>query len=493
MINDSRFMISGKFLTLILICCISCQNPSLKESENRDYLGPDYWKTQVLRDVLPYWTNSIVDSANNSFFTTLDENWKADSDSVRFPSMIARHLFSYASAYLISGDEANLVMADRLYDYLIDYSWDEEHGGWFNSLKPDGTPLDENKSTFVQVYVLTGLAMYYFVTKDEEVYDFIHRSNSILEEKVWDASSGGYFDNLSRDWSLQNDVKSFSSQLAPVSGYLIYLYLATHDSKYLRQMEKILDTCMEKMVDKKSGWILESFDRDWNYLEQRSDENEINVGHNIELAWMLVRTYLLNRNSDYLSSGKMLSDNVHRYGFNENSGLWYAGIGKEKPEMHSDFTYWWIQAYGMMLDLCLTSLGEKEPFVDNFLRAADFWENNFMDRVNGDSHMAVSENGEVRIGIKANQFKSSYHNVEHGMLNYLYLGAWVNPQLISLYFSIKNSSEGDVLYPLPIESKEYSIKEVKINGKEYAFKIGPENGIILPQMTSSKVMVEIGY
>ncbi|MFD2201246.1 AGE family epimerase/isomerase [Shivajiella indica] len=491
---DGSFMFLGKMLLFSLIfCCLSCQNSSTNEIENQEFLAPEYWKNQVLQDVIPYWTRSIVDSANNSFYTTLDENWQANSDSVRFPSMIARHLFSYASAYLLSGEEEHLVMADKLYDYLIRYSWDGEYGGWFNSLNPDGLPLDVNKSTFVQVYVITGLAMYYFVTKDDEVYDFIQSSNSILEEKVWDSSKGGYFDNLNRDWSLQNNVKSFSSQLAPVSGYLNYLYLATRDVQYLHQMERILDTCLENMLDNENGWILESFDQDWNYMVQRTDENEINVGHNIELAWMLVRAYLLNGNAEYLSSAKALSDSSHRYGFNDKSGIWYGGIGNTNPEKQSDFTYWWIQAYGLMFDLCLTSLSEKEPYVQSFLKGADFWENYFMDRVKGDSHLAVSETGEVKMGVKANQFKASYHNVEHGMLNYLYLSAWVNPQPVTLYFRIKNSPEGEILYPLPIESMDYTIKEVKINGKAFAFQMGPENGISLPQINASKVSVEIGF
>jgi cellobiose epimerase len=482
----TRFMLNRKILLISLIfCCLSCKNSPKKEYENQEFLEPEYWKNQVLQDVLPYWTSSIVDSVNDSFYTTLDENWQANSDSIRFPSMMARHLFSYASAYLLSGEEEHLLMADRLYNYLIRYAWDREFGGWFNSLKPDGLPSDVNKSTFVQVYVITGLALYYFVTKDDTVYDFIHRSNAILEEKVWDAASGGYFDNLNRDWSLQNDVKSFSSQLAPVSGYLNYVYLATRDVQYLHQMERVLDICMENMLDGENGWILESFDRDWNYLVQRSDENEINVGHNIELAWMLVRAYMLNGNADYLSTGKALSDNIHRYGFHEKSGIWYGGIGNANPKMHSDFTYWWIQAYGLMMDLCLTSLGEKEPYVQSFLRGADFWENYFMDRIQGDTHLAVSE--------KANQFKASYHNVEHGLLNYLYLSSWVNPQPVILYFNIKNSREGDVLYPLPIESKDYSIKEVKINGNAHSFQRSPENGIILPQINSSKVSVELGF
>ena len=40
------------------------------------------------------------------------------------------------------------------------------------------------------------------------------------------------------------------------------------------------------MIDKESGWVLENFDKNWMYLVGKQDKTEINIGHNIESAWM---------------------------------------------------------------------------------------------------------------------------------------------------------------------------------------------------------------
>ena len=42
-------------------------------------------------------------------------------------------------------------------------AWDKEYGGWFDSMDENGNPVETTKTTFVQVYAITGLVMYYFI------------------------------------------------------------------------------------------------------------------------------------------------------------------------------------------------------------------------------------------------------------------------------------------------------------------------------------------
>ena len=80
--------------------------------------------------------------------------------------MIARHLFSYSAAYLMSGREEDIMIADRTKDYLLTHAWDSLYGGWYDQLTASRDPKQRTKSTFVQVYVIPGLALYYSVTHD---------------------------------------------------------------------------------------------------------------------------------------------------------------------------------------------------------------------------------------------------------------------------------------------------------------------------------------
>lgn len=479
---------SKTILIFSLLVIIACNEGG---SGNDSYLDSEHWKREALQQILPSWTHHATDTARGAFFANLDSSWKPIDDTIKFPSMIARHLFSYSAAYLLNGDQNDLEMAREIKTYLLSHAWDKEHGGWFDALDVEGKPSQTGKSTFVQVYVITGLTMYYFITHDPEVKDYIDESNTLLEEKAWDQKLGGYYDALERNWTTKTETKSVSSQLAPGSGYLLYLYMATRDKKYLEQAERIADTILRQMKDPKSGWVLEAFDKNWQYIQGRQDEEEINIGHNIEIAWTLARLHLLNGNTDYLQVVKFLADSLHQYGFSPKNGTWFTGISRQNPKQHTAYTYWWIQAYGNMFDLYLHQFFPEDDYPASFSQGAAFWDKYFLDRKNGDTYLSVMENGAVKDAQKANQFKASYHSMEHCLLNYLYLACWVNPKPVTLYFNVTTSAKGELLYPLPIEKLNGRIANVSINGKGFKIPGSKESFVNLPELKNAKVAVTV--
>jgi mannobiose 2-epimerase len=352
-----RLELSIGFLFLLTISP-SCINSPDKTSE---VLSGNYWKEQALTDIIPFWTKYAQDKKSGAFFTNLDSLWVPFGSQDKYPSMISRHLFSYSVAYLLSGDEDDLKIADSIAKWLLDNAWDKEYGGWFDALDAEGKSVQTTKTTFVQVYAITGLTLYYFVTHDTTVLRYIEKSNELLETKAWDATYGGYFNMMNRDWSIADSNKSFSSQITPVSGYLIYLFQTTREKKYMDQINRILDTVINRMADKESGWILENFDRNWKYIPGKEDETEVNIGHNIEAAWMLLRNYLLTCNPDYLNSAKNLAGKINSYGVLHEKEIWLTSVGRTSAEKHGTNTYWWVQAYGNMFNLYLYHvLGESQ-------------------------------------------------------------------------------------------------------------------------------------
>lgn len=473
---------------LFLILFFSCK-PSQPAYPFREEA---YWKKQGLEDIIPYWTRYAADREHGGFHTTLDRRWNPFGDSMRYPSMVARHLFGYSVAYLLNGDEADLKTAHELKNYLINTAWDKEHGGFYDMLTVTGEAAGANKNTFVQVYSITGLVMYYFITHDPDVLNHILEANTLLATKAWDPASGGYFDVLNPDWSVLDSAKSFSSVITPVSGYLLYLYLATREEAFLDQADRIMNTVLDYMRDKTSGWILESFDKDWNYKAPAPTVAEINTGHNIETAWMLLRLHFLRPNDRFKEAALSLTEGLHRSGMDTASGIWFASFAKEASGGHADYSYWWIQEYGLMFDLCLYKLTSQEKYLTLFDRGAAFWDKYYIDREYGDTYLGVFADGRIKDGTKANRFKASYHNMENALLNHLYTALWVNQRPVQLHFKIMASRSGDLLYPLPIEDQDVIIKSVTLDGKVYT-EIDPAmKAVRLPDLKEGKVMIQIG-
>jgi cellobiose epimerase len=327
-------------------------------SYGQDLMSGNYWKQQVIQDVLAPWTKYARDEQFGAFHTHLDKDWVVAERQEKYPGMIARHLFSYAVGYHLTGDQNYLELARETFKYLIKNGWDHQFGGWFHELDRSGQAVNMDKDMFMHAYAITGLAMYYIVTRDTEVKEYLDWSIDFLEKYAWDKENGGgYFQRLNRDFSIQKSNKVFSPQLAPVSGYLLYLYAATREKKYLHKSEEILEITLSHMKDKKSGWIMEGYDRNWNPLEQMNQM--MNTGHNVEVAWMLMRLYALTGKENYKIEALRLNEQLLKYAFDKETGIWYHKLSVDNPVNHSVDSPWWVQAYGNMFQLYLYALSER--------------------------------------------------------------------------------------------------------------------------------------
>jgi mannose/cellobiose epimerase-like protein (N-acyl-D-glucosamine 2-epimerase family) len=204
-------------------------------------LQGQFWKAQG-QAILSAWTQH-AHASDGTLYAELDRTWTPTDSSTQYPGMLARHLYSYAAGYLLGGREAYLDDADAILEFLIEHGWDDTYGGWYNAVTRTGEVVDPNKDLFMQIYATTGLALYYIATRDARAGTYLTRSRRFMQEHAWDEAHGGYVDVLHRDGSVQASVKDFSPQLAPLSGYLLYLYPATGDSTYLPMIRARSASC----------------------------------------------------------------------------------------------------------------------------------------------------------------------------------------------------------------------------------------------------------
>jgi len=451
-----------------------------------------FWVEQATQDVLDPWTRQARDTVGGAFHAFLDRQWKPYNGYEKYPGMLSRHIYSYSTGYLLTGRKEYLRHASQLVDYLIQHGWDRKYGGWYNALNRQGQVVDSTKDGFLQPYAITGLAMYYFITHDPEILEYIERSNQIMQEHAWDSVHGGYYRSLHRDLSVQNNDKDFSPQLAPVSGYLIYLYLATRDQAYLEQMEDIMNLVNPKMAPRDEPWVLERFDRAWNYTHSpRSDSTELNTGHNAEVVWMWLRLYQLTGKDEYLQHAMNLQEPLYKHGFESRKGVWYHRIGLDNPSLHNSSVPWWIQAYGNMLSLYMYQHTGQDQFLKAFRRGSEFWNRHFIDEKYGGAYLSVDLKGNIHKGAKAVRSKTSYHSMEHSLLNYLGSNLWVHEKPVTLHFSVPLPIAGGKLYPLPLETDAYKIQRVQINGENWEDFDPAEKFVRLPAFRDLDIQVTL--
>ena len=183
---------------------------------------------------------------------------------------------------------------------------------------------------------------------------------------------------------------------------------------------------------------------------------------------MLYRYSLITGRSEYLDQARRLTDRIYQYGNKPDINFWYNTVARLNPEKSAGLTYWWVQAYGILFDLYSFHALTKDGYLNDYQKGASFWDSCFVDRIHGDTHFSVLVNGTVKETMKANQFKSSYHTAENGLLNYLYLNAWVNHEPVELYFDVADYQADKEFYANPIEGNDLKIKGITVLKDEQA-------------------------
>ncbi len=469
--------IRSLFTTPLVFILLLSGGPLAKAQPADSLLDGSFWKKQGLTNVLPAWTEH-GQTEEGLFFAELDRQWVPEDSTTQYPGMLARHIFSFSVAYLMNGDESHLRHASTAVDFLIEHGWDEKYGGWFNSVTRSGEVIDPNKDLFMQIYATTGLALYTIATQDPRAKSYLQRSREFMDEHAWDDQHGGYYDTLHRDGSVRSTNKDFSPQLAPLSGYLLYLYPATRDSTYLKKAEEIMDLTLTHMQDDR-GWILERFDRDWTFMAEDSKNSHINVGHNLEVAWLLLRLYSLTGKETYREEGLALTDQLLEKAFHAETGAWRGDLKRTNPDQYPSTTTWWAHAYGNMLQLYAYRISGDDRYLEAFRKGARFWNENFIDEEYGASPTRARLEGGVVDGAKGKRSKTSYHSMEHSFLCYLYLDLWTNDTSVGLHYRNEDPNEGQ-LYPLPIEDLNPQIEKTFINGILKRSRTTSDGGLRLP-------------
>ena len=104
--------------------------------------------------IFPFWQQYTIDEENGGFYGAVTVDKEIQKDAPKGLVLNARLLWTFAGAYRIFGDPAYKALADRAFDYIVKYFWDEKNGGGYWMLNADGTVLDDTKMTYGQGFLL---------------------------------------------------------------------------------------------------------------------------------------------------------------------------------------------------------------------------------------------------------------------------------------------------------------------------------------------------
>lgn len=479
----------GLFIASLIIPVSAKEQPDFAK-----YLAGEYWRQQALTEIIPFWIPTI-DKKGGGFFTDIQDNGKVGWNRKKYPRMISRAVYGFSTAYLLSGDKKYLGLAKHGLDYLKKYGWDKENGGWYSELDGKNRPTVDTKDLFDESYGNLGPIFYYYATGDSSALSLVQKTHNRLKEKAWDKENQGYYAMVARDWSEYNTEKSFNSQIDIATAYLIYYYQAVKEPDLVNDIKDIGNIAINRMYDPGCGYIHEWFDREWRHLPcYLGDENQIEIGHNLKTAWVLLRTYQLTREPKYLDYAQKIAAKLRDTAWDKKNYGWYFTKNDSRPAngAREKSKCWWTQCEGNFMLLNLYNITKDKHYLDDFQRNAYFWDKYLVDHRRKEVYSYVSESGHPSSGLKGDLYKSAYHTMENALMNYLYLELYVHHKTAVLYFNLSSTTDGSKHFVNILEDPAVVIQKVEINGADWDRFDDRKGYVILPKGGPMNVKVTLG-
>jgi mannose/cellobiose epimerase-like protein (N-acyl-D-glucosamine 2-epimerase family)/putative intracellular protease/amidase len=487
---------------------------------------PDWWVRQV-REIGQFYRRAQFGSAKRPDYgvyrtMVLLSGQKADSGRQETDT-ISRLVYGMATAYMLTGDEDFLEVADSGTEYLRDHmrfvDRDEDVTYWYHGIDVrDGAERKVYASEFgddydaipayEQIYALAGPTQLYRITGDERIATDIDGTMRLFRKFFRDPEQGGYFSHIDPVWLSPHDEslganrsrKNWNSVGDHAPAYLFNLYLATGEERHAEMLEDTFDTIVAHFPREDSPFVQERFHADWSPdREWGWQQNRAVVGHNLKIAWNLMRMMAIRPKADYSELAKRLGRIMPAVGSDAQRGGWYdmeERVRATSQRAHRftwhDHKTWWQQEQAILAYLILAGHTGDDEFIREARQAAAFYNGFFLDHDEGGVFFSVLADGTPYLSgterYKGSHSMSMYHSAELCYLATVYQRLLINREPLALWFRPRPDGFRDrVLRTAPdaLPPGSVRLEWVEVDGKPYSAFDANEMTVKLPDSQSA--------
>jgi mannose/cellobiose epimerase-like protein (N-acyl-D-glucosamine 2-epimerase family) len=495
---------------------------------------PDWWVKQVrsIADSYLKWQFNFpadaIDYRNYRTYLHL-AGAKKDNDFLQETDTVSRLVYGFASAFLMTGEDRFLDAAEKGTEYLRDhmrfYDPDENLIYWYHGVQKTGNREQKLLTSefgddydaipaYEQIYALAGPIQTYRITGDPRILRDAEMTVDLFDKFFIDREGGGYFSHLDpitldpRAESLGRNAgrKNWNSVGDHAPAYLINLYLATGEQKYADFLEYTFDTIAKYFPDyDHSPFVQEKFHEDWSADQSWGwQQNRAVVGHNLKIAWNLMRMQSLKAKDTYVELAEKIADLMPSVGSDRQRGGWYDVVERELApgdEQHRfvwhDRKAWWQQEQAILAYLIMFGLAQKPEYQKQAREASAFYNAFFLDHDDGGVYFNVLANGMPYLmgneRFKGSHSMSGYHSTELCYLSAVYTNLLITKQPMDFYFKpLPNSFKDNILRVQPdiLPAGSIRIGACWIDGEPYLNFDANALTVTLPS-SSERVKVKV--
>ena len=452
-------------------------------------------------------------------------NFRQETDT------ISRMIYGMATAYMMTGEEIFLEAAEKGTEYLRDHmrfvDLDEGIVYWYHGIDVQGEREQKIFASefgddydaipaYEQIYALAGPLQTYRINGDPRIMDDTKKTIKLFNDFFLDKTDrGGYYshldpitlDPLSESLGRNKGTKNWNSVGDHAPAYLINLWLATEKPEYADMLEYTFDTIEKRFPDYENcPFVNEKFFEDWSADHTWGwQQNRAVIGHNMKIAWNLMRMNSLKPKNAYVNLAKKIAEVMPAVGSDQQRGGWYDVVERALGEGEKNHRFvwhdrkaWWQQEQSILAYYILAGTLKEQEYRRLAREAAAFYNAWFLDTEDGGVYFNVLSNGIPFLASgnergKGSHSMSGYHSTELCYLAAVYTNLLVTKQPMDFYFKpIPSGFPDNILRVSPDILPPGSIKigSVEIDGKPYSDFDADKLFVKLPD-TKERVKVKV--
>lgn len=387
-------------------------------------------------ELLPFWTNRMVDKANGGYITHFDKDGNDTGDDEKSLIAQSRCLYTISSAHRAGYGEGKYAeIAKHGADFMIDKMWDKEHGGFYWMLDRKGNVKIDKKILYGLSFSIYSLSEYTLATGDPRGVEYAEKVFDLVQKYCVDSYYGGYFEMYSRDWILAGpgsaggDRKTLDVHMHLMEAFTT-LYEATNKDVHRRKLLEDIEILLNRMMHQKyktgipqfwANWEVApqiKFDIIWGwdrYTEDGSKDKATDntcYGHNAEFAWLFNHALeiLGKDNEEYHSLFRQIFDHSVDNGVDTE----YGGVYVEGPhaggvsDREKEF---WQQAEVMIGVLDGAILFSNDKYWNAYKNIHGFVFDKVINKGVGEWYPLLTRKGEPIWTHMGHSWKINYHTV----------------------------------------------------------------------------------
>lgn len=384
----------------------------VKMNQSRIIELKEFYHSQLLNDVMPFWMKSdLVDHTYGGFITSVDREGKCynDDKSVWFQGRCLWTFSKLCNTYGIKEEWKSA--ADSGARFLKEHCIDKQDGRMYFTVTRKGEPIRKRRYFFSESFLVVGFAEYYVLSKNEEDLALAEKYFDFMYHMYKDGSADPFKITPKENIKVRNLHSNANPMVLLSSAQTLRRINPDRAMHYSEIIQSIVDDMIHLHYKEELQVVLENVNLDGSILDNPTGRT-INPGHSIENSWFLMNQAVYANDEKLLKQALNILKWSLEIGWDkEYGGIYYFRDLYNRPceQLEHDMKLWWVHNEALIATLLALNLTGDEYYDMWYEKLHEYVFSHFPDKEYGEWYGYLHRDGSVSHEQKGSLWKGPYH------------------------------------------------------------------------------------